>query len=173
MSNTARITIRGNVVADPRIAGGLDNPERVTFRVISNRRRFEPESGQWADVGEVGMNVVCWRKLARGVANSIHRGCPVLVSGRLNQHEWVDDKGAKRWSYEISADFVGTDLNQGIHSKFTRFTKIDAPQGSPASGEEQDGGWTTGGQQTDNVAADGGSDADPAGTDGLVATPVF
>ena len=134
MFDTATLTISGNVVADPRISGQPDDPDRVNFRVVSNRRRRDPESGEWTDAGEYGVNVVCWRRLARGVAQSGRRGDPVLVTGRINQHEFVGSDGNRRWMTEVTADYVGHDLAKGA-ARFYRFTRLDRlDEGAPAGG---------------------------------------
>ncbi len=125
MFDSAMLTICGNVVADPKVTGLGDNPERVSFRVIANHRRRDPQTGQWVPAGEYGMNVVCWRKLARGVAQCIHKGDPVLVMGRISERQYKDNDGNVRWHTEVTADFVGPDLSQGIAGRFTRFTQLD------------------------------------------------
>lgn len=125
MFDTATVTIAGNVVADPRISGLPDNPDRVNFRVVSTRRRRDPDSGAWVDAGEYGVNVVCWRNLARGVARSLRRGDPVLVIGRIAEREYSGDDGARRWYTELTADFVGHDLAKGASQQFYRFSRLD------------------------------------------------
>lgn len=133
MRDTAVLTISGNVVADPRVTGSATNPERVTFRVVSNHRRRDPVTGEWKQVGEIGMNVVCWRKLARGVAQALRRGDPVLVQGRMTERKYVDDNQQEHWHTELTADFVGHDLSQGYAQRFSRFTQIDAALGRDGS----------------------------------------
>lgn len=125
MFDTATLTISGNVVADPKVTGVSDSPDRVSFRVISNHRRRDKDTGEWAQAGQYAMNVVCWRKLARGVANSIHKGDPVLVTGRMTERKFTGSDGEEHWHTEVVADFVGTDLGQGIAGRFTRFTQLD------------------------------------------------
>ncbi len=141
MFDTATLTISGNVVADPRISGSPDDPDRVNFRVVSNRRRRDPETGEWTDAGEYGVNVVCWRRLARGVAQTVRRGDPVLVTGRIFQHEYQGSDGSRRWMTEVTADFVGYDLSKGA-GRFYRFSRLDRVNGrdddapsAPTSGE--------------------------------------
>lgn len=126
MFDTATVTIAGNVVADPRISGLPDNPDRVNFRVVSTRRRRDAATGAWVDAGEYGVNVVCWRTLARGVSRSLRRGDPVLVIGRIAEREYTGDDGARRWFTEVTADYVGHDLGKGA-AQFYRFTRLDRP----------------------------------------------
>lgn len=134
MFDTALLTIRGNVVADPKVDGPGDNPDRVTFRVVSNRRERDPQTGEWKQVGEYGMNVVCWRRLARGVAAGVHRGDPVLVRGRVTERRYTGADGEQHYRTEVTADFVGHDLSQGVSSSFARFTALDRSAGDEAEG---------------------------------------
>jgi single-strand DNA-binding protein len=165
MFDTAVLTIAGNVVADPKVSGSATNPDRVTFRVVSNRRRRDPETGEWKQLGEFGMNVVCWRKLARGVAQALRRGDPVLVQGRMKERKYTDDNQQTRWVTELTADFVGHDLSQGYASRFSRFTQIDAATArADATGAASD----TAGDDADSAAVDDGDESfDFAPTDGF------
>lgn len=138
MFDTATLTISGNVVSDPKVSGHASEPDRVTFRVVSNRRRRDPETGDWKQVSEFGMNIVCWRKLARGVAQSLRKGDPVLVQGRLSDRKFVGDDEQTHWMTELTADFVGHDLSQGTAGRFSRFTRVDAAQ-SRADAADGDG----------------------------------
>lgn len=149
MFDTALLTIRGNVVADPRVDGPEDNPDRVTFRVVSNRRERDPQTGEWKQVGEYGMNVVCWRRLARGVAGAVRRGDPVLVRGRVTERRYLGADGEQHYRTEVTADFVGHDLSQGVVTEFSRFTQLDRP----ADGHPDGTGADSMGE------ADGGPDA--------------
>lgn len=125
MFDSATLTISGNVVANPSVTGVASNPDRVAFRVIANRRKRNLETGEWEQIGEYGMNVVCWRKLARGVASSIRRGDPVLVIGRVVERHFDGRDGEKHRFTEVVADFVGHDLSYGISGPFSRFTRLD------------------------------------------------
>lgn len=147
MFDSATLTISGNVVANPVITGVASNPDRVGFRVVSNWRRRNPVTREWEQAGEYGINVVCWRKLARGVANSVRRGDPVLVTGRLVERQFEGKDGQMRWYTEVIADFVGLDLSQGINGPFTRFTRLDR-----LNGQDPDAPGEEAGNDTDEIA---------------------
>jgi single-strand DNA-binding protein len=152
MFDTATVTIAGNVVADPKITGLPDNPERVNFRVVSTRRRRDQATGQWVDAGEYGANVVCWRTLARGVAQSLRRGDPVLVTGRISERPYQGEDGARHYFTEVTADFVGHDLAKGT-ARFYRFSRLNRLE-DPAEpgGQADEGGQPDGGDEVDEVA---------------------
>ncbi len=169
MYETAVLTVAGNVVADPKVSGSAASPDRVTFRVVSNRRRRDPETGEWKQVGEFGINVVCWRRLARGVAQALRRGDPVVVQGRVTERKYTDENQQAHWLTELTADFVGHDLSQGYAERFSRFTQIDAgivrttaDDAGGAGGDESGGGG-------DADPFDGGDGATTDGFDDVVA----
>ena len=140
MRNTTQMMIVGNVVADPRIFGSRGNPDRVTFRVIANRRRRDALTGEWFDEEPYAINVVCWRSLARGVALSIRRGDPVCVSGRVARSRFTGEDGEQRWRTEIVADLIGLDLGRGYAYPFVRFTQMPASADAVRADEGDDPG---------------------------------
>jgi single-strand DNA-binding protein len=165
MYDTAVLTIAGNVVADPKVSGSAASPDRVTFRVVSNRRRRDPETGEWKQVGEFGINVVCWRRLARGVAQALRRGDPVVVQGRVTERKYTDENQQMRWLTELTADFVGHDLSQGYADRFSRFTQIDAGADRPGTAADATAGEGAGASGD----SDAGDDAISDGFDDVVA----
>lgn len=167
MYDTAVLTIAGNVVADPKVVGSADNPDRVTFRVVSNRRRRDPETGEWKQVGEFGINVVCWRKLARGVAQALRRGDPVVIQGRVTERKYTDENEQPHWLTELTADFVGHDLSQGYAKRFSRFSQIDAGSRSEAASDGSAGDGMT--DTIDDGTAGSGDFAPTDGFDDVVA----
>jgi single-strand DNA-binding protein len=153
--DVSTVTVLGNVAAEPRISGGIDEPDRVTFRVIANQRRFDRQTSAWVEAGEYSVNVVCWRSLARGVAGSVHMGDPVLVVGRINERQYELD-GAKRYTTEVTATYVGHDLSKG-RASFRRFRRDNAGATVPGvAGGDGDG--------ADQVA---GADDQGSGDNGL------
>lgn len=166
MYDTAVLTVAGNVVADPKVSGSAASPDRVTFRVVSNRRRRDPETGEWKQVGEFGINVVCWRRLARGVAQALRRGDPVVVQGRVTERKYTDENQQPHWLTELTADFVGHDLSQGYAQRFSRFTQIDGGAARTTAGDAADdetGGEDAGSFNDDDAAASDGFDDVVAG----------
>ncbi len=76
------ITITGNLVYDPEFSGGNGRKSRAKFRIASTPRHREPD-GTWADGDTTFMDVVCFAGLAENVVQSLGRGSPVIVNGRL------------------------------------------------------------------------------------------
>ena len=114
------ITIVGTVLTQPEKRYTNNTGTQVTsFRVVSNRRRFDKESGTWVDASSLRLRVNCWRRLAEGVADSVSVGDPVIVHGRIDTKDWKTEQGEARMAYEVDAFAVGHDLARG-RAVFTR-----------------------------------------------------
>ncbi|HCK79700.1 MAG TPA: single-stranded DNA-binding protein [Actinobacteria bacterium] len=143
MSQTS-ITIVGNAVTDVTVASTATGVEYAVFRIATTARRFDRSVGQWVDGDTSFMRVTCWRRLARGVAESIVKGDPLVVTGVLRVREWAteDRRGV---SVEIDASAVGHDLARGV-SAFTRAAKRDPLTLDPAVDQEVDLDFQQGGR---------------------------
>lgn len=116
--NETQVTMIGNAVEDPVLRFGKSGQPFVTFRLASTVRRRDPGTGEYVDVGTNFVTVLAFRQLARNVAESLRKGQPVVVSGRLRVNQWQAGERTGT-SVEIDATTVGHDLSRGIAS-FTR-----------------------------------------------------
>jgi single-strand DNA-binding protein len=110
--NETTVTVVGNVVDNPRMRRTDKGTDVASFRVGSTARWFDRETGQWVDGAKLFVAVSCWRQLAVNVVDSVRRGDPILVSGRLSTREYEKD-GQKRSSFELEANAVGHDMSRG------------------------------------------------------------
>ena len=85
--------------------------------------RIRTKSG-WSDGNTTWIEVACFRTLAQHVAQSVHKGDPVLVVGKLRTNVWEKD-GQTRERLVLEADMVGHDLNRGT-SAFQRTPRLTA-----------------------------------------------
>ena len=119
--NESYVTISGNVVGDPVVRTTRASVPFVTFRVASTVRRVDTKTGEYIDGGTNYVNVTAFRSLGINLANSLHKGDPVIVYGRLRINQWVNGERSGT-SVEIDAYNVGHDLSRG-QSQFTRVAK--------------------------------------------------
>ncbi len=99
-----RVEVAGRVVRDPEMnmAGGGMKIANITVCVV---RRTMKEGVKKEET--VFLPVVSFGKLADNVANTIAKGTPVIVFGRLTQDEWTDKAtGAKRTAIKMIADRI-------------------------------------------------------------------
>ena len=94
----------------------------ASFRVgVTPRLRRE---GDWVD-GETGWyTVTVWRTLADHVRQSIRKGDPVIVSGRLRTETWTPEEGSPSTTMLVDATLVGHDLTRGC----SHWWRGDRPQ---------------------------------------------
>ena len=121
--NETYVTVSGNVVGDPVVRATTANVPFVTFRVASNVRRMNFKSGEYADAGTNFVNVTAFRALGVNLANSLKKGEPVIVYGRMRINQWVNGERSGT-TVEIDAYNVGHDLTWGQ----SKFTKVAKPQ---------------------------------------------
>jgi single-strand DNA-binding protein len=109
--NETTVTITGNVITDvkSRLAG--EGVRVASFRMASNERRFDKSTGQWVDGDRLYVTVTCWRRLAHNVSNSLFKGDPIVVTGRLYTRGY-EVEGQKRSVTELEASAVGPDLSR-------------------------------------------------------------
>jgi single-strand DNA-binding protein len=68
------------------------------------------QDGQWRDGDTSFLRVNVWRGQAEHLADSLSKGDPVMVTGRLRQRSWETPEGDKRSVTELEADEVGASL---------------------------------------------------------------
>ena len=106
------ITFQGNLGGEVAVRRAGD-AEVATFRVASTPRRFDRKTETWVDGVTQWYSVSAWRALGRHCAESLRRGEPVFVHGRLRAQTWVTSAGAEVTSYDVDAFVVGHDLSRG------------------------------------------------------------
>jgi single-strand DNA-binding protein len=110
--NDTIMTIVGNVVDTPRMRLTKSGHAVTNLRVASTSRRYDREQQRWIDNATLFVNVTCWRAMAENVALSVHKGQPVVVSGRYYSREYEINETV-RVSYELEANAIGHDLSRG------------------------------------------------------------
>jgi single-strand DNA-binding protein len=126
----SHIDLAGFVASEPafkRIAGGTSTAK---LRVAYTERRFNRETGEWADGPTSFVTVLCWRTLADNVAVCLRKGEPVLVRGRLRVREYEGKEGSPRIAVEVEASSVGHDLSRGV----AHFSRTRRAPGETAAG---------------------------------------
>ncbi len=108
------VTLSGNVAADPRQYQFPDGSRATTLRLAVNRRVLDRQTQTWTTEDTTYYMVRCYRALADNVAQSVRKGHPLVVYGRLRIKQFEDRQGEQRFWAEIEATSVGHDLKWGI-----------------------------------------------------------
>ena len=145
-----RITIGGNLTADPELRSLPSGTSVCKLRIANNRRWKNGQTGEWQD--RVGFyDVTVWGAQGENCARYLSKGRPVAIDGRLEWREWETPEGGKRQAVDIIADtvqFLGG-RDEGAPSGGQGFTPrsdvpVDtsdfaaAPAGAPSAPAEDD-----------------------------------
>ena len=133
-----RITIVGNLTADPELRYTQSGKPVVNLRVAANDRR-KNDQGEWVDGSSTFLDVTVWRN-AEAVARKLNRGSKVLILGELKQREYETKTGEKRTAYEVAADEVA-ELLFDRNGEISGTASVTQPAGNP---------WTADVQATDD-----------------------
>lgn len=106
MSDT---TIVGNVTRDPELRFTPTGLATASFAVAVNRKWQNRQTNEWEESVSF-FDVVVWREQAENVSSCVAKGDRVIVTGRLEQSRWENDKGEKKSRVQIVADAVGPSL---------------------------------------------------------------
>ncbi|WP_162872827.1 single-stranded DNA-binding protein [Austwickia chelonae] len=155
--NETLITMSGNAVEDPVRRVTRNGDAYVTLRLASTVRRRDQDSGRYVDAETNFVTVVAFRQLALNTAESVRKGQPLIVTGRLRVNQWrTEEKSGVR--VEIDATGIGHDLSRGV-SQFTRVRPDgeDGPVTRLVTGENdaEAAPWQTGGEPAEDAEHNG------------------
>ena len=110
MAGETVITVVGNLTDDPELRFTPSGAAVAKFRVASTPRTLDRNSGEWKDGEPLFLQCNIWRQAAENVAESLHRGARVIVTGRLRQRSYETREGEKRTVMELEVDEIGPSL---------------------------------------------------------------
>ncbi len=120
--NDITFSVVGNVVNEVELRFTKSGEPVASFRVASGTRRFDRANQRWVDGDTHYFTVSCWRNLAHNVVQTLGKGMPVVVFGRLRSREVQRPCGDHTHTvryFDIEASSVGPDLARGT-ATFTR-----------------------------------------------------
>jgi single-strand DNA-binding protein len=141
------VTVVGNVTRDPELRFTNTGQGLASFGLAVNRRWQNRQSGEWEEQTSF-LDITAWGEMGENIAQSIHKGDRLLVTGRLQQRSYETQSGEKRSVVEIVADEVGPSLRWATAT-------VIKPDRSQSGDRNRGGGSGSGG---------GGRSADPGPT---------
>lgn len=124
------LTLVGNLTADPELRFINSGAAVVNFTVAHTPRQYNKASNEWTDGEALFMRCTMWRDAAENVANTLHRGDRVIVTGKVKQRSYEKD-GEKRTAYELEVEEVGPSLRYAT-AAVTKVGRNGAPKAQPA-----------------------------------------
>jgi single-strand DNA-binding protein len=142
MAGETVITVVGNLTDDPDLRFTPSGAAVANFTVASTPRFFDKQTNEWKDGDALFLRCSIWRQAAENVAESLHRGTRVIVSGRLRQRSYETREGEKRTVFELDVDEIGPSLKYAT-AKTTKTTRSGTSGGDSGGGGGNDP-WATG-----------------------------
>lgn len=121
------VTLVGNITRDPELRFTTSGQALASFGLAVSRRWRDQQSNEWQEKTSF-FNVTAWGQLGENVAQSLHKGARVIVSGRIEQREYETRDGEKRTAVDIIADEIGPSLRWAT-AQVERTTRQSADSG--------------------------------------------
>lgn len=140
MSTT--VTLTGRLGADPEVRFTKSGKPVTSFTMVTSRKRKQ-QDGSWEESETTWYQVTCWDQMAENVAESLLKGDPVIVVGRLFMDSYEKPDGTRMQSLKVEAYAVGPDLKWG-QARLKKAERkavsapADDPWSSPPSGALED-----------------------------------
>ena len=135
--NETMITVVGNVAREPNLRVTTNGTRVVSFRLASTERRYDRALGSWRDGDTIFYTVTCWRNVAENLMDSVEKGQPMVVHGRLRDGSY-EKEGQRHAVFEIDAYALGHDISRGV-SKFTK-ASVSGSRGEPPTDDGERSG---------------------------------
>ena len=102
------MTITGNLTANPELRYTPSGKAKAEFTIADNKRRRNPQTGQWEDAGEtLFMRCEAWDAHAENIANTLTKGQKVYAVGSVKQENYETRDGQKRTAYKLKVNDIG------------------------------------------------------------------
>jgi single-strand DNA-binding protein len=115
MSNLKNsVQLIGHLGIDPEVKV-VENGNKVARFRMATTESYKNKNGNWQDE-TTWHSIVAWESLAERIEQQLTKGAYILLEGKLNNRNYVDSKGDKKYVYEVRA---------------TNFLLLDKKQTSP------------------------------------------
>jgi single-strand DNA-binding protein len=109
--NETLVTFHGWAGSDVRHRVAKDVSVATVRVAVTPRLR---KDGEWTDGETAWYSVTAWRTLADHLRDSVRKGDPIIVHGRLRTETWAPEDGPASITMHVEASLVGHDLTRGI-----------------------------------------------------------
>ena len=125
-----QVTGEFGIVNDPTLSIGASGKGFLRLRGVA-KDRVRDANGNWTDGTPCFIDIVCFGKEAENLFDSASKGDSIVVTGKLQQHNWVDNNKEEHTDYRIVADYIGVSM---------RWTSAKTPRtlgGSPPEKQKE------------------------------------
>jgi single-strand DNA-binding protein len=103
------ITIAGRLTSDPEVSRTSGGATVVKFGLATNERAKD-SNGDWRDGHTNFYSVSRWRETGERAAESLRKGDPVVIYGRLQIRTYERRDGGKGTEISLEPEHIGPDL---------------------------------------------------------------
>ena len=96
-----KVTLLGNLGADPEVRMGQDGSKIVTFSVATSEYWSDKQSGERKERTEWHRVVIFNDRLAEVAEKYLRKGSKLYLEGQLQTRQWKDNSGVDRYTTEI------------------------------------------------------------------------
>lgn len=109
------VIVQGNVCLEPTLAFTDAGKARLSLRVAAGERK-KTESGEWVDGDTTFINCTLWGYAAESAAESVTKGTPVVVVGKLRSRT-VEKDGTKTTYFDVDVDNLAVDVKRAAKAE--------------------------------------------------------
>jgi single-strand DNA-binding protein len=109
------VIVQGNVCLDPQLTLTDSGKARLTLRVAAGERKKVGDD--WVDGETTFVNCTIWGFQAEAASESITKGTPIVVVGKLRSYTYDNKEGAKVTAFEVNVESVAVDVKRAAKAE--------------------------------------------------------
>lgn len=106
------VIIEGNVALEPNLRFTANGKPLCSVRVAAGERKKD-DSGNWVDGDVTFIDCVIWGASAEAAVETITKGTPVVVVGKLKSRT-IDDNGVKKTYFDVAVDSISVNIKKSV-----------------------------------------------------------
>ncbi|MDN6374325.1 MAG: single-stranded DNA-binding protein [Brevibacterium aurantiacum] len=138
MANEQHITIRGRLTSDPELKFTPNGKAVANFTIAQNARYFDKQTNEFKDKEAIFWRCSAWQEMAENIAETLHKGSPVVAFAELESRSFETKEGDKRTVTEARIEAIGPDL-RWVAGQFQKPQRGQQQQGGNFGGQQQGG----------------------------------
>lgn len=122
-----KIQIEGRLTRSPELKFIQSGAAVASFGVACNDRKKNPQTNEWEDGEPTFLDCTVWREMAEHVAESVHKGDLVLITGRLAMRKYTNKENNEVTTYQVTVETIGPSLQWNDVAVKQRARREQAP----------------------------------------------
>jgi single-strand DNA-binding protein len=124
-----RVHVEGRLTRNPELKFLQSGAAVASFGIACNDRRINKETNQWEDGETTFLDCSAWRETAEHVAESLHKGDLVLITGKLAMRKYTNKDNVEVTTYGVTVEAIGPALQWNSATVHPKAQRTQAPPG--------------------------------------------